>query len=188
MKISVRELRPTDWDVIEDLFGGRGACGGCWCMAWRSEARGKAYKAQLGDTNRLAFKALVESGVAHGVLAFDRKHPVGWCSVGPRSTFPKLQRSRALQTSADEHTWSITCFFVRKEYRGTGVATRMGKEAVRVAKRHGAAAVEGYPAVVYDPVHGLPAAFAWTGIPTLFKNLGFTRLRRVGRPIFRKDL
>jgi GNAT superfamily N-acetyltransferase len=157
-------------------------------MAWRSEARGKAYKAQLGESNRRTFKTLVESGIAHGVLAFDGKRPIGWCSVGPRSTFPKLQRSRALQTDADEHTWSITCFFVHKEYRGTGIATRMGEEAVRVANGHGATGVEGYPAVVYDVAHGLPAAFAWTGIAALFKRLKFTRLRRVGRPIYRKDL
>jgi hypothetical protein len=64
----------------------------------------------------------------------------------------------------------------------------MAEEAVRVAARHGATAVEGYPAVVYDAVKGLPAAFAWTGVPALFKRLAFRRLRRIGRPIYRKDL
>ncbi|MSR52883.1 MAG: hypothetical protein EXS09_06285 [Gemmataceae bacterium] len=28
-------LTPDRWDDFEKLFGERGACGGCWCTAWR---------------------------------------------------------------------------------------------------------------------------------------------------------
>lgn len=188
MKISTRELRKDDWPIIEELFGPRGACGGCWCMAWRSEERGQSYRAQLGEPNRKAFRKLVESGAAHGALAFDGDTPVGWCSVGPRSTFPKLQRSRVLQTEWDEHTWSITCFYIRSKYRGHGVGTRLGREATRVAARHGAKIVEAYPAVPYDESKPMPAAFAWTGVPALFERLRFTKLPRTGRPIYRRKV
>ena len=188
MSLRLRELKRTDWPAIEELFGPRGACGGCWCMVWRSELRGAAYRAQLGEANRLAFKALVESGHVHGVLAFDGARPVGWCSVGPRLTFAKLQRSRALHSNADASAWSITCFYVKPMYRGCGLATKLGDRAVRVAARHGATSVEGYPAVVYDAAKGLPAAFAWTGVEALFRHLSFRRVRRRGRPIYRKEV
>jgi len=113
---------------------------------------------------------------------------IGWCSVGPRSAFPALQRSRVLQIEHDEHMWSITCFYVRSGYRGRGVATLLAKEAIRVAARHGATAVEGYPAVPYDKKRPMPAAFAWTGVPAIFERLRFSKLRRRGRPIYRVKL
>jgi ribosomal protein S18 acetylase RimI-like enzyme len=188
VKITTRELQPDDWPTIEELFGPRGACGGCWCMSWRSEERGQKYREQLGEPNRKAFRKLVKSGVAHGALAFDGDTPVGWCSVGPRADFPKLQRSRVLQTEWGEHTWSITCFYIKSAYRSRGVGTLLAKEALRIAARHGATNVEAYPAVPYDTTKPMPAAFAWTGIPALFERLRFTRLRRTGRPIYRKGL
>lgn len=188
MKITTRELQPDDWPILEELFGPRGACGGCWCMAWRSEERGQKYREQLGEPNRKAFRKLVKSGVAHGALAFDGDTPVGWCSIGPRADFPKLQRSRVLQTEWGEHTWSITCFYIKSAYRSRGIGTLLGEEALRIAARHGATIVEGYPAVPYDKSKPMPAAFAWTGVPALFERLGFLRLPRAGRPIYRKEV
>lgn len=188
MKITTRELQPDDWPLVEALFGERGACGGCWCMSWRSEERGQKYREQLGEPNRRAFRKLVKSGVAHGALAFDAETPVGWCSIGPRADFPKLRRSRVLQTEWDEHTWSITCFYIKSGYRSRDVGTLLGKEALRIAARHDATTVEGYPAGPYDKKKPMSAAFAWTGIPALFERLRFTRRRRTGRPIYQKGV
>jgi hypothetical protein len=28
-------LVAANWSDLEELFGARGACGGCWCMTWR---------------------------------------------------------------------------------------------------------------------------------------------------------
>jgi hypothetical protein len=35
MKIRVEDLRTELWPLVEGLFGKNGACGGCWCQAWR---------------------------------------------------------------------------------------------------------------------------------------------------------
>lgn len=187
--ITTRELRRDDWPLVEELFGPRGACGGCWCMLWRSEHRGKAWDAQLGEPNRLAFRALLEAGKVHGCLAFDGDRPVGWCSIGPRATFPKLERSRVLQTKWDAHTWSITCFYIKTGYRSRGIGTLLGREALRVAARHGAKTVEAYPVIPSDPSKPMPAAFAWTGLPALFEHLGFEPIpEKEGRPVYRKGI
>lgn len=187
--MTMRELRRGDWPLIEELFGPRGGCGGCWCMAWRSTYAGAAYRERQGEPNREDFERLVTSGKAHGVLAFDGKKPVGWCSIGPRADFPALARSRVLKTEWDDATWSVTCFLVRREHRGRGVATAMLQKAIEVARKHGARTLEGYPAKINPNAAALPAPFIWTGVPVLFERAGFERISAAGaRPIYRRNV
>jgi len=187
--LRVRPLRRNDFGVIERLFGPRGACGGCWCMAWRSEFGGKRWRASLGGPNRIAFARLVPPGEVHGVLAFEGSEPVGWCSIGPRGDFPALERSRVLQTEWTPTTWSVTCFFIPTKHRGKGVATAMLEAAVELARKRGASAVEGYPQKALASGAPLPGPFAWTGVPGLFERCGFERLNPGdGRPIYVRNL
>ena len=174
-RITVRALRRSDWPVIEELFGERGACGGCWCMAWRRP--GREWEKHKGASNQRAFQRLVTSGVATGVLALAGAEPVGWCSVGPRADFKSLATKRSLFTDWDEDTWSVTCFFVPRAWRGRGVAGKLLGEAVVLARLGGARRIEGYPVA---PTKGfgakMPGAFVWTGLPQIFERKRFRRL------------
>jgi len=176
MALVVRPLERTDWPAVEALFGERGACGGCWCMAWRLSS--KAWEDGRGASNRRAMKRLVERGQATGVLALDGDEPVAWCSVGPRADFVRLETKRSLATDWDERTWSVTCFFVAKPLRGKGVGKKLLDAAVKLARQHGATRVEGYPARPPRAGGTLPSAFAWTGLPQVFERAGFRRLAK----------
>lgn len=178
LRLKVRPLTKADWPVIESLFGSKGACAGCWCMFWRSPFGGRKYQERLGETNRNDFRELIETGRVHGLLAFIRDRPVGWCSIGPREDFPYLERSRVLQTDWKPGTWSITCFFIPAGERGKGVATALLEGAVRLARKCGAREIEGYPINVRPDGKKAAAAFAWTGVPVLFERAGFEPLER----------
>lgn len=178
--ITTRPLRRDDWPLIEALFGDNGACGGCWCMWWRVPMGGKTWDAAKGAPNRRAFKALVESGGASGVLAFSEDAPVGWCSVGPRVDFPRLERSKALAREWHEATWSLNCLFVPARYRGHGVARALVAAAVEFAREQGARELEAYPQAL-GPGERQAGAFVWTGVPALFEPLGFRPLIKPGR-------
>jgi GNAT superfamily N-acetyltransferase len=186
--ISVRPLRTDDFAVIEKLFGSNGACGGCWCMWPRVPRGGKLWDECKGEKNRQAFRRLVEAGEVHGVLAFAGEEPVGWCSFGPRSSFPRLERVRAIQRDWGEGTWSVVCFYIPARWRGKGVAGRLLAAATEQAFALGAEELEGYPAVPNDPAAPMPAAFAWTGVPRLFESAGYRKLPRpkASREIFVK--
>lgn len=185
--IRIRPLRRNDWPHIESLFGEKGACGGCWCMSWRLPRHGKLWEASKGATNRASFRALVESGEARGLLAFDGKRPVGWCSLGPRDHFPRLDNSPSLNIPMPEQSWVVSCFYISPAWRGQGLGEQMLKAAVEYANGREAAALYGFPAA---PATGdtLPAAFAWTGVPAMFRASGFRaiRNRQFSRPVFRK--
>src|SRR2546423_13492874 len=49
MKLTIRPLTPNLWPALEDLFGDKGACGGCWCMYWRI---GRAYRNRPRGQNK----------------------------------------------------------------------------------------------------------------------------------------
>jgi GNAT superfamily N-acetyltransferase len=170
--IATRPLTRRDWPVVEALFGANGACGGCWCMWWRVPMGGKAWAAAKGKPNREAFRALVESGQASGVLAFDGDAPMGWCAIGPRAAFPRIERSKALARDWSPRTWSLNCLFVPARCRGQGVARALVAAAIELARRGGALEIEAYPQAVRTGQRQA-GAFVWTGVPALFEPHGF---------------
>ena len=189
--LSVRPLARGDWLVVERLFGERGACNGCWCMYWRLERGGKLWEESKGAPNRAAFEKRVQQGKVHAVMAFAGGEAIGWCSFGPRGSFPRLERSRVLRRQppqAAAGAWSIVCFYVPARRRRQGVATVLLQAATERAFALGAREVEGYPVVPREAGATIPAAFAWTGVPELFTAAGYRPLAHRGetRPIMVK--
>ncbi|MBF6023454.1 GNAT family N-acetyltransferase [Lysobacter niastensis] len=175
--ITTRALKRDDWPSIERLFGKNGACGGCWCMWWRVPMGGKTWDAAKGAPNRKAFHALVEHGDARGVLAFADEEPVGWCAIGPRQDFPRLDRSKALVRDWQPATWSLNCLFVPSRWRGQGVARALIAAAIDLARQSGASEIEAYPQAVAAGERQA-GAFVWTGVPGLFTPFGFRAVHR----------
>lgn len=176
-------LTSQKWKDFEELFGERGACGGCWCMSWRIPK--PQFKEQKGQKNKLAMKRIVNSGRVPGILAFHKDKPIGWCSIGPREEFPTLKRSRIvkamiekdlLENRNDKSIWSIVCLFIAKSNRNQGISIKMLKAAADYAKKKGAKIVEGYPK---DTRKSRWAdAFVWTGHISAFKKAGFVETYR----------
>ena len=184
MKFTVRPLTPALWPALEDLFGKNGACNGCWCMYWRI---GSAYSKRPSNKNKAAFKKIVKQGPPPGLLAFDGDVAVGWCQLTPRSDLPRLDRSRFLRPVDDKPVWSLSCFYVRRGYRGKGVMTALIAAAVKAARRARAVALEAYPVDTDQPTSTLNL---YTGTASTFARAGFKTVARraAHRPIMRHEL
>ena len=183
-KVTFRPLTAKRWPDLEKLFGARGACGGCWCMWWR--LRRAEFEQQKGEGNRRAFRKLVRKGTEPGVLAYAGGEPVGWCAVAPRAEYPVLANSRVLRPVDEKPVWSVTCFFILREWRRRGLSVELLRAAAKFARRRGAKIVEGYPVVARKGK--MPDAFAWSGLPGSFLGAGFREVARRSpvRPIMRK--
>ena len=168
--MTIRPIARDDWRLIEQLFGERGACGGCWCMYWHAPPGNAAWESMKGSPNRDALKAMIAKGDCSAVIAIDGAVPVGWCRAGPVESFEKLGRSRKLwrQDMAD---WAIVCLFVAASHRGRGLAAGLVEAAAKLAFASGARSIEGYPSI--PSTDRMPAAFAWTGVPQIFETSGF---------------
>lgn len=140
-KLTFAWVTPSRWSDLARLFGDRGACGGCWCMAWR--LRNKDWVAGKGLRNKRALKKLVSSGARPGVLAYSGREPIAWCSVAPRTEYLFLGRSRVLAPLDEEKVWSVSCLFVLRPYRGQGVSGKLLRAAADLAAKRGARLVEG---------------------------------------------
>ncbi len=176
-RLTFRPLTRERWPDLESLFGERGAYGGCWCMWWRlAHAQFDAQAKNGGPANKRAFKKIVTSGAAPGVLAYEGKRPVGWCAVQPREAYPALDRSRDLKRIDEQPVWSITCFFIDKAYRGRGLMSALLEAAVGHAAKRGARIIEGYPVDSAKRLH--PGCQAFRGAMSAYRDAGFVEAER----------
>ena len=174
---------PARWPDLEGLFGAQGACAGCWCMWPRLPAA--EFRSGRGAGNRRALKRLVVRGACPGIIAYRGRTPVGWCAVGPREAYGRLERSRVMVRVDDRPAWSVVCFFVARGARRSGVKTALLRAAVVHAAKRGARIVEGYP--LDTGAKRVADAFAWFGLASSFRRAGFEEAARRSqtRPVMR---
>lgn len=147
----------------------------------------REFEERAGAANRRALKRQVERGDTVGLLAYERRRPVGWVAVEPRERYTALGRSRILAPVDEEPVWSITCFYVARDRRRHGLAAELLGAAVAHARKAGAAWVEGYPK---DLDRDAGSTELFTGTLGLFARAGFREVARRSptRPIVRLAL
>ena len=86
--------------------------------------------APLGHTLPVHLRALLRTDLAQtpasALIAYVDGEPAGWVKVSPRPDQPRLALTKAFQQSPepfdDTSVWAISCFVVRREHRGVGLA------------------------------------------------------------------
>jgi GNAT superfamily N-acetyltransferase len=119
------------------------------------------------------------------LLAFDGETAVGWCQLTPRDALAQLERVWRLRRVDEVPVWSVSCLYVRKEYRRRGVTAALIAAAVKAARRAGAPALEAYP---FD--RAMSPSASGCGYASTFVRAGFREIARraAARPIMRLDL
>ncbi len=185
--LEVRELRAETWEDFERVLGAKGGARGCWCMHWRLSIA--EWMAGKGDGNKRAMRRLASRKRAPGVLLYEGGEPVAWCALGPRSSFPRMERSPILASVDDEPVCAITCVFVERRHRGAGLLAAVLDAVCEYAAGLGYSIVEGYP-VEPRPGRRAGSDTAMTGMASAFRAAGFTEVarRKADRPIMRRSL
>ena len=141
-------------------------------MALRRDDAGGIPRSNAKRKQALASR--IRCGTPVGILAQGGGEPVAWCLVAPRNT---LVAHRGLDWPDCDHSrvWSVTCFFVKRELRRSGIMSSLVDEAVVHAKRNGSEIVEACPVPTDSP------SYRFCGFIPLFGAYGFVEVGRAGR-------
>jgi GNAT superfamily N-acetyltransferase len=173
-KLKFDPLTSANWKVFETLMGEKGGCGNCWCMYFRLTY--KNFQENKPDGNKKLMKQLVNKGLPQGLIASLNKEPVGWIAMAPREDYMRIENSRSFKRIDDKPVWSITCFFIKKEFRHNGLSRQLIKGALDFAKKEKIKILEAYPAIPYAPK--VPHPFLWVGVLSSFIKNGFSIVRQ----------
>ena len=145
----------------------------CQCQWWM--LTNADYQRADRDERSSLLRDQIGAPVAPALIAYVDDDPAGWVRVGPRPAQVRLARTKefaaATQPWDDDAVWAVSCFVVRKEHRGRGLATHLLDAAVDHARANGATVVEGYP---LDPETARPPADKlFRGVLSVFEKGGF---------------
>ena len=164
-QVTVVPANEASWDDLVAIFGTADYAARCRCQrfkvvgwVWRDstyEERTAALRAQTACGNP-------DAAATSGLVAYVDGEPAGWVAVEPRPAYPKLRTLRVPWTGRSEdkddaNVWAVTCFVVRKGYRGRGLTYLLAEATVDHALERGARALEGY-AMLTEPARRSPGA------------------------------
>lgn len=174
-EFTVKPLSEATWpDFARLVEKHNGVWGGCWCIAFHQKGTGTA------EGNRTEKQCMVREGRAHAALVYDGSNAVGWCQFGTPDELPRIKHRREYESGLEQlPDWRITCFFVDKDYRGKGVASKALEGAIQEIARLGGGVVESYP----QDMDGRKTApgFIYNGTLSMFERHGFTKTRQLGK-------
>jgi GNAT superfamily N-acetyltransferase len=174
-KYVIKPLSAGTWDEFARLAEKHnGVWNGCWCT-WFHRA-----KAQDFEDNRTYKERLVREGRAHAALVFDGDVAVGWCEYGSPAELPNIYHLKEYNAGlARAPDYRLTCFFVDRDYRRTGVAGVALRGALDLIAKAGGGLVEAYP----QDTQGkrISGSFLYNGTRSLFEKAGFSYERPKGK-------
>ena len=173
-KLIAKALETSTWpDFARLVERHNGVWGGCWCLSFHQRSTGSAAKNQSEKLSR------VRTGKAHAALVYDGTTAVGWCQFGHIDELPRIKHRRDYEGKLTKlPDWRITCFFVDRDHRRTGVTSVALAGALREIARLGGGTVESYP----EDVAGrkTSGSFLYNATVSIFERQGFRRSRRLG--------
>jgi GNAT superfamily N-acetyltransferase len=179
-RLEIKPLAPARAEDVRTIT--RGTWGtDCWDLFFRfgKEERLKLHlSGGTKDENALRRREMIAKLArrrhAPVLVAYADGEPAGFVSLGPRTDYAEVERSRTMPRVDDVPVWVIPCMTVRKPYRGKGVALALLSAAIGYAGEKGAPAIEGYPRK--DGKRMSDGAVVM-GTESLFKRAGFRKIR-----------
>jgi GNAT superfamily N-acetyltransferase len=177
-EITVRLALAGTFDAVEQTLTGGGDGRSCQCQWWT--LTNKEFNATTQAERERLLRSEVDDGTVPGLIAYVDGAAAGWVRIGPRDVLHRVPRTKDLMARVrevpDAGTWVVSCFVVRREFRGLGLTRALLDAAVDHARAGGAVRVEAYP-IDLDVVPR-SANQLFRGVVSTFLAAGFTETSR----------
>lgn len=177
MEYTIKPLTPDLSPVFADYLGGLDFghsphWATCFCRFYHTNCSSADWQGRAGEENRTEAIAAIAAGTMEGLLAFDGDKCIGWCNANDVERFLRFEDDFDHLTKGKK-VGCVICFVIHPAYRGRGVARSMLKEAVRVFK------AKGYAAVLALPVESEAGSEKrYRGTLNMYRELGFQEAER----------
>ncbi len=176
MAYTTEALTESTWPAFAELVErNNGIFGGCWCLGFHPEGNQRSHQRREMKQER------VRTDRAHAALVLDENGVAqGWCQYGSPEELTRIKHRREYDKDAPPWPdWRITCFYVDPKHRGQGIARAALEGALTQIGQAGGGLVE----AISEVTDGREAQgrFLYTATVELFEDLGFTRVRQVGK-------
>jgi GNAT superfamily N-acetyltransferase len=182
-RLTIVPANRASWDDLAAVFGTADYPSRCQCQ--RYKVAGCFWRDSVQEQRTAMLRAQTACGdpdaaATSGLVAYIGGEPAGWVAVEPRTAYPKLRTSRIPWSGRDEGrddqgVWAVTCFVVRKGYRGRGLTYSLAHAAIDHARERGARALEGYPMITV-PGREITWGEVHVGARQVFEAAGFAQV------------
>lgn len=177
-EITVHPAVAGTFDAVEHAMTGGGDGRSCQCQWWT--LTNTQFNASSQTERERLLRAEIEDGTVPGLIGYVDGVAAGWVRVGPRAVLHRVPRTRELaqrvQEVPDAGTWVVSCFVVRREFRGLGLMRALLDAAIEHARAGGAVRLEAYP---IDPSVALRSPNElFRGVVSTFMAAGFVETYR----------
>lgn len=183
--LKVVPANEAPWEDVLAVLGTADYSGRCHCQ--RLKVDGWIWRDSTQEQRTAAFHEQTRADPPSGLIGYLDGEPVGWVAVEARTAYLKLRTTRIpwsgrKEDKDDSEVWSVTCFVVRKGYRGRGLSYALAAATVDYARSRGARALEGYP-METQPGKEVTWGELNVGARQIFEEAGFTE---VSHPTLRR--
>jgi GNAT superfamily N-acetyltransferase len=182
-RVRIVPANEAPWEDLRAVFGTADYPARCQCQ--RFKVKGWIWRDSTLEQRTAMLQAQTSCGVptaaaTSGLVAYVEDEPAGWVAVEPRTAYPKLRTTRIPWTGRSEDkddagVWAVTCFAVRKGYRGRGLTYLLAAAAAGFARERGARALEAYP-MITTPGKEITWGELHVGARQVFAEAGFTEV------------
>ena len=196
-RLTIVPANRASWDDLAAVFGTADYPSRCRCQ--RYKVAGCFWRDSVQEQRTAMLRTQTACGdpdaaATSGLVAYINGEPAGWVAVEPRTAYPKLRTSRIPWSGRDESrddqgVWVVTCFVVRKGYRGRGLTYPLARATIDFARRRGARALEAYP-MITQPDKEITWGELHVGARQVFSDAGFEEVSHptARRTVMRIDL
>ena len=167
----IERLSAETWPAFAALVERQsGLFTGCWCTNFHCYPD-PPERREIG--NRGFKERLVRDGRAHAALVFDGAEAIAWAQYGSVEELPAIHHRKEWERTVEQiPDVRITCVFVDRRCRKSGLAEVAVRGALALIAEDGGGRVESYP---HDIPEGkkMSSSFLYNGTRTMYERIGF---------------